>query len=178
MPGFVPAAALAGGISAKGVFTGIGVALSALSQFQQGRAESAQARFQANLLQQQAVRRRQEAAAQESAFRRRQARFSGRQRALFGGAGVTFEGTPLLVQEDTAAEIELAALNIRAGGAVEATRLEQQATFQRRFGSSASRAGTLRAGSTLLTGFGLGFGGNPTSLTSSEVTSLRSQGII
>ena len=179
MPGFVPAAALAGGISAKSIFTGIGVALSAISEFQAGQAASAQSQFQANVLQQQATRRRREATIRETDFRRRQARLSGRQRALFGGAGVVPSvGTPLLVQEDTAAEIELAALNIRAGGAVEATRLEQEAAFQRRFGRSASRAGALRAGSTLLTGFGTGFGGNSTSLTSSEVADLRFQGII
>ena len=178
MPGPTLAVAAASGISAKSVFTGIGVALSALSEFRAGQAASAQAQFQANIFQQTAERRRQEAAAREESFRRRQARLSGRQRALFGGAGVTFEGTPLLVQEDTAAEIELAALNIRAGGAVEATRLEQEATFQRRIARSESAAGPLRAGSTLLTGFGFGFGGNSSSLTSSEVTSLRSQGII
>lgn len=131
-----------------------GILSQAFGQIQASRAASAQAQFQANVFQQQAERRRQEATIREQDFRRRQARLSGRQRALFGGAGVTFEGTPLLVQEDTAAEIELAALNIRAGGAVEATRLEQQATFQRLRAGSASRAGPLRAGTTLLTGFG------------------------
>lgn len=136
-----------------------GAAFSAIGSIQQGRAAQSQANLQSRILQQQAESDRQKAAAEEDDFRRRQSRDFATRRAALGAAGIDpAAGSPLLVSEDFAGEIELQALRIRAGGEVTATRLEQQAVLQRFKGRAASRAGFIRGGSLLITGVGKAFG--------------------
>ena len=75
-----------------------------------------------------------------------------------GASGVDpATGSPLLVSEDIAGEVELQAQRIRAGGEVRATRLEQQAQLSRLQGRQAQTGGFLRAGSLLLSGAGRTF---------------------
>jgi hypothetical protein len=74
------------------------------------------------------------------------------------GSGVTSEGTPLLVDDAALDEALLGEATIRVGGQTRATRLEQQAVLSRFRGQAARATGALRAGSTLLTGFGEAFG--------------------
>ena len=69
------------------------------------------------------------------------------------------EGSPLLVSEDFAAEVEFQALRIRSGGELRATRAEQQAVLQRFQGRAARSAGFVRGGALLITGAGKSFGG-------------------
>ena len=134
-------------------------AFSVVGAIQQGRAASAQASLQAGILEQQATRDRQQAAADEADFRSRQSRVLAERRAGLGASGVDpAAGSPLLVSEDFAGEVELAALRIRTGGEVRATRAEQQATLQRFQGRAARRAGFVRGGALLLTGAGKAFG--------------------
>src|SRR3546814_17643574 len=61
-------------------------------------------------------------------------------RARRAGSGVTSQGSPLLVDETTAAEIELGAQDILAGGAARAYGRQQEAALSR------SRARSARAG--------------------------------
>jgi hypothetical protein len=134
-------------------------AFSAISAVQQGRAASKQAKFQAQVTDQQAARERQVAAGNEADFRRQQSRLQAQRRAALGASGVkATTGSPLLASGDFAAEVELAALRIREGGDIRATRLEQEAALTRRAGSNAQRAGLFRAGSSLLSGAGRAFG--------------------
>ena len=134
-------------------------AFSVVGAIQQGQAASAQGRLQAGILQQQATRDRQEAAAREADFRVSQSRLLAQRRAGLGASGVDpAAGSPLLVSEDFAGEIELSALRIREGGEVRATRAEQQATLQRFQGRAARRAGFVRGGALLLSGAGKAFG--------------------
>lgn len=136
-----------------------GAGLSAVSAIQQGQAASAQAGLQAGILEQQATSSRQRAAADEADFRARQSRALAERRAGLGASGVDpAAGSPLLVSEDFAGEVELAALRIRTGGEVRATRAEQQATLQRFQGRAAKRAGFVRGGALLVTGVGKAFG--------------------
>ena len=127
-------------------------AVSAVGAIQQGKAAEAAGKFNAEVARQQAEQERLIAERDARRFRQEQSRLLARSRALRAGQGVTGEGTPLLVDEATAGEIELGALTIRHGGLVRATRLEQQAQLDKFRGRSARQAGFIRAGSTLLTG--------------------------
>lgn len=128
--------------------------LAATSALSQGYAANQQSRFEANVSQQQATREREIAASEEQDFRRRQSAVLAERRAALGGSGIqTTTGSPLLSSEDFAAEVELQARRIRAGGQIRATRLEQQASLLRARGRTARTQGLFRAGSSLLSGF-------------------------
>ena len=164
IPGFV-GLGFGGGktVSAFTVLSAVGTALQAIGAVQKGQAEQSQANFQAQILQQQADRDRQVAAAKEEDFRAKQSRLLARRRAVLGASGVEpASGSPLLVSEDFAGEVELQALRIREGGNISATRLEQQAALQRFQGRAARTAGFTRGGSLLITGAGKNFGGGST----------------
>ena len=116
--------------------------ISAIGQIQAGQAAAAQAAFA-----------RQRAARQEAVFRRDIKQFRGTQRVLLAKAGVRVaEGSPLLLQVETAAQAELEALTIRAGGDITAARLRQEAILQRMRGQSSRTAGFIGAGKSLLSG--------------------------
>ena len=140
-----------------------GTAVSTFGAIQQGQATKASSRFQAAVQQQQAERERLEAAQREDDFRRARSRDQGTRRAGFGATGVEpGEGSPLITSEDFAAEAELQALRLRAGGELRATRLEQAAALNRFQGSAANRAGFVRGGSLLIRSAGVAFGKKPT----------------
>lgn len=126
--------------------TGQQVAGSAL----QGVSSIAQGLFARRLSKQNAVAAEQQAAAEETRSRRTSARRLGRIRAAFGASGGTFEGSPIDVLADQAAEDEEDTLLIRFGGRVRARqarisgRIESQRHFTAAFGSF------LEAGETLL----------------------------
>lgn len=130
-------------------------AVQAVGAIQSGQAQSKQAAYQAQVYQQQAAREREVAASQEEDYRRQQSRLMAARRAALGASGIEAStGSPLLVSQDFAGEAELQALRIRNAGDVSATRLEQQAGLTRAEGASARTAGFMRAGSSLLSGFG------------------------
>lgn len=145
--------------------------VSAVGAIQQGSAAEAAAEYQARVAEQQAEVTRQQAdqervvaATSETDYRKQQSRQMAARRAALGGTGVeSGSGSPLLVSQDFAAEIEQQALRLRAGGEISATRLEQQASLTgaqaglyRMQGSSARSASYLTAGSSLLGGIGSG----------------------
>ena len=131
-----------------------GAAVGAVSSVASGQAQANAAAFNAEVAQQQAERERQIAEREAADFRRQQSRVLAASRARRAGAGITFQGSPLLVNESTAAEIELGVQNILVGGATRASRLRQQAALDRSRARSARVGGFLGAGSTLLTGIG------------------------
>lgn len=133
-------------------------AVSTVSAIKQGQDANKQSKAQAAILREQAANQRTQSAADESDFRKNQSRIMAARRAAMGASGVQQgAGSPLLVSEDFASEVELQAQRIRSGGEVRATRLEQQAKLERSAGSSAATAGFLRGGSLLLTGAGRAF---------------------
>ena len=135
-----------------------GAAVSAVGSIKEGQAAKQRGGLQARILTQQATSEREQAAGREEDFRRSQSRVMAARRAGLGGAGIDpSTGSPLLVSEDIAGEVELQAQRIRAGGEVRATRLEQQATLQRLSGRQAATGGLLRGGSLLLSGAGRTF---------------------
>lgn len=122
-----------------------GLALSAASQAQQGRASESTLKKQAKI-------ERQEAAIEEEKFRREQSRLAAARRAALGASGVrSGVGSPLLVSEDFASEAELQALRIRSGGKARSDLLKNQA-------AAAKTAGFARGGSGLVSGASKLFG--------------------
>ena len=141
-------------------------AISTVGIVQQGIAANKQGKLQAGILAQQATSERLQAEAREDDFRRAQSRAFASRRAGLGASGVQqAAGSPLLVSEDFAGEVELQALRIRSGGEVRATRLEQQALLSRFAGKSAQTSSFFRGGSLLLSGAGKAFGGLPSTPT-------------
>jgi hypothetical protein len=131
---------------------------------QQAAIEAAEANALDATIQAGQARGQAESAADEAAERNR--RVQARARALYGGMGVTTEGTPLLVLMDSAEQAAIEEARIRHAGEVTAMGLETQAG---RFRDEANRARAgvvipagrvsvnrqspgLAAGTTLLTG--------------------------
>lgn len=135
-----------------GALTLIGAAVSAVGAIAAGQAKANAAEFNAEMAQQQAEREQQIAARDADDYRRRDSRLLATSRARRAGSGVTSQGSPLLVDESTAAEIELGVQDILAGGATRAYGYQQQAALGRARARSARIGGFLGAGSTLLTG--------------------------
>lgn len=133
----------------------IAAGVSAAGAISQGAAQADRANFEAAVTRQRAGRTREIAAAEEEDFRRNQSRSFAQRRAALGASGIDIgTGSSLLAAGDFAAETELNALRIRAGGKTQATRLEQQAQLLRAGGRSAKQRALFRAGASLLTGFG------------------------
>lgn len=74
--------------------------------------------------------------------------------ALQGATGVTGEGSPLMVDENTVRQVALGAARALQGGELRANRLKDDATLQRMKGDNAVTASYLDAGSSLLTSVG------------------------
>jgi hypothetical protein len=83
------------------------------------------------LAEKEAAQERQAAKAQADSFQRRQSRLLATSRALRAGSGVTSAGSPLLVDEATAAEIELGRLTLLAAGETRARRLKNFANLKK-----------------------------------------------
>jgi hypothetical protein len=98
------------------------------------------------------------AAIQEQQYRKKAEAVMATNRAAYAKAGVTMEGSPLMVAEENAAQAEFDALNLRYQGELAAWNNLNQANFYGLYGQSALRAGEVgskmagrAAGTTLLT---------------------------
>jgi type IV secretory pathway VirJ component len=74
------------------------------------------------------------------------------QRSLYGKSGLSEEGSPLLVMEDSLKQGAMDALAIRYGGDVEASKQRSQANLFRMQGKNIMTSGAINAGTTLLSG--------------------------
>jgi hypothetical protein len=143
-----------------------GVAVSAYSAYSQGQnakqqvnAEAAWNTYNSKVAQRQADAERQ-AAAFESQQQKRQAKqLLSRQRVLIGASGVEMEGSPLLVAEDTAAQLALENTNIRTQGTRRSMAYESQsildimkAKASKTAAGNYGTAGVINAGGSLLQG--------------------------
>lgn len=146
--------------------------LGAYSAIQGGRAAEANARAQqqaenynATIQAQNATVARQQANAREEAQRRKARQFLGEQRAALAQAGIGLEGSAADVYEQSAAEAELDALNIRYEGALDARGLLAQSEMSTYAGrvagvnaTTARRSSYLDAASSLLSGASSAYG--------------------
>lgn len=124
--------------------------VGAIGSISQAQAAKNAANYNAQLAERNAVIARQQAAANEDAQRRHANRVLGRMRSGYGASGVTSEGSPLDVLEDSVAEAELDALNIRYQGELGAMGYQSEAAMQRTAGKNAMRQGYFRAAGSLL----------------------------
>jgi len=121
--------------------------------------EQANLEYNAAIQQNQAVLEEQ-AAAHQAGIAAEQGRvFKARQRAQYAKAGVTLEGSPLLVLQDTASKIQADLDAIYWGGAQKAQYYRSQAGLSILQGRSVARGGQIsyrasrtRAGTALLSG--------------------------
>jgi hypothetical protein len=140
--------------------------VSAYSAYQQGQTAAQQSRAQAawHTYNAKIAKREAEAERRATAFEvKQQARrgktLQARLRTLVGASGVEMAGSPLLVAEDTAAQLALESANIRTTGARRVQRWRSQSILDvfkartaRRAASEYEQAGILQAGAGLLGG--------------------------
>jgi len=124
--------------------TATSIGLQIGGQYQAGKEAEAQAKSQqawneynAQLAEREAKEAQEAAAYEESKFRKGGERLKARQRTLYAKAGVTPEGSPLEVMEQTASELEMDALMIRRGGQLGYQRYTAGAALERFAGKSA-----------------------------------------
>jgi hypothetical protein len=129
-----------------------GTAMSVVGQIQQGKSTKQWSEYNAAVAERDALAAQQSAEYAAGEKRKETERLLGRQRALYGKAGVTVEGSPLLMMEETASQGELDALMIEREGKLKAGNYQSEAALSRMKGASAQRAGYYGAGSSLLTG--------------------------
>lgn len=143
---------MSGSISASTYIAAAAAAMTAASSIQQGRQAQASAQFNSDMMNRNATIARQQAAAEEEKHRRLGYMRQGAARAAYGASGVAMEGSPLDVLEQSAAQEELDALNIRYRGEIGAQSAEGQGQLSRMRGEAASQAGYMGAGSAILMG--------------------------
>lgn len=146
---------------------GVGTAVSAVSSYQQGKAQAAAYNAQAaaddqnaKIAAKQAEQAAASGASEERATRQRGAAVAGAQRAAYSASGLDIgAGSPLDVLGDTMYQTELDALNVRRDSAntvwgyqVQEGNYKNSASANRSAASNAKRAGKLGAVSNLLTG--------------------------
>lgn len=136
-----------------------GTGMTMYGQIQEGKNQDAWARYNAKMAERDAKTAEQNAKYAAGQKRKETKRLLGRQRALYGKAGVTMEGSPLVVAQETVAEGEMDALMIERGYAIEAQRYRAEKALYRARGAAAKRAGYWAAGTTLLTSAGSMSGG-------------------
>lgn len=138
---------------------GIAVGLTALGMVSQASAEKRvansqeqAAHFNAGLAQRDAAMTRDQAKADIALLEREKFRNIGAARAQYGASGVTLDGSPLDVLEQSAYNAELDKQTVLYKSEVEATGYTDSATLERMRGTNARREGNIRAGSAILTG--------------------------
>jgi len=125
----------------------------------QARAEAAWHAYNAKVSQREADAERQAAAFEAQQHKRQAEQLLARGRAIRGGMGVTAEGSPLLVAEDTAGQLALENAMIRLTGTRRVAKWKSQSILDISKSSAArsaaaghKRAGYWRAGTSLLGG--------------------------
>lgn len=133
----------------------IGTGLSIYGQYQQGQAAASAAEANAKMAEQQAANLDLENRENIRRQRVENQRLLSRQRAGFAASGVQIgTGTPLEVQADTAAILELDILDQNRASQIQQSNLFYQASADRASGSNYRSAGMLGAAGSLFGGLG------------------------
>jgi hypothetical protein len=127
---------------------------NALSAIGGAKAESNAAKFNAAMAERNAAIARDQGQAELIAQRRHGAKAIGGMRAAYGAAGVTLEGSPLDVLEESVSQTELERQNIGYNTELRAQGYQAEANLNRARASNAMAGGYLKAASSLLTGGG------------------------
>jgi hypothetical protein len=118
--------------------------------------QAAAQKTQAKIAEMQGEQARQEAAAKEQRLRREAARKRGAIEAAYAASGVTSEGSPLAILEETAIDSELDALAARYEGANALWSGRTQGSLLRSQAQATKTAGYFEAGAQLLGGVSRG----------------------
>ena len=140
---------------AVGALVGASGALSLFSMFSSMRNADASASYSKSVADANAAQARNAAAIEEDTSRFRTGRLMATQRANYAASGLSFEGSPLEVMGDTAAQAELDALRIRYGGEVQARAEEAKKPLYDYQAKQAKSQAIMGFGQTLLTGASL-----------------------
>lgn len=144
-------------------FVMIGIAaVSAIGSMQAGKASKDASEQNAQFAEQNAAIARDKANFDATQQQREGAQLMGRARAQIGKSGVAYEGTPIDLMADNAAQIELDNLAIRYGGELAARGFLNQADISRREGRAAQQASYFGAATSLLKGASAAYGGTGT----------------
>lgn len=114
--------------------------------------QAAAQKTQAKIAEMQGEQARQEAAAKEARLRREATRKRGSIEAAYAASGVSAEGSPLAVLEETAIDAELDALAARYEGANALWAGTAQGSLLRSQAQATKTAGYFEAGATLMGG--------------------------
>lgn len=139
-------------------FMAAGGGLKAYSALRQGNAEYQAQEMNAQVNEQNAALAESQALEDERKQRLMTKKLIGSMRANYGASGVTLEGSPMEVIEESAMQAELDALNIKHAGKARATQYRNQAALARYYGKEARTLGYLGAAGSLLGGAGDAFG--------------------
>jgi len=115
-----------------------------------GIGQSQMAKYNAEVARQNAETLRKAGEVEAARVRQKGEDLLGQQRARYAAAGLEFEGSPLLVMEETAARVEHDALAARYGYQVKAAQQENIAGLQGMYGSQAFSSGWLGGAASLL----------------------------
>ena len=147
----------------------VGVGMQAAGQIQAGQAAKAQGEAEQEILNQNAKLKEREAAAELARSREEARQFGKEGEALLGkqqvtlakGGVLTAQGTPALLLEETAKELEADRMAILRDGFLnesfrlsEAENLRYQGRAAKAKGENLAKGSILSAGGTLLTGYG------------------------
>jgi hypothetical protein len=140
-------------MAAAAAMVGGGV-ISAYGQLQQGHAARAAGEFNAKIAEQNAQLARQQAAEEERRFKSVFRRQMGDNRASIAKSGIQLDGSALDVLEDSSAQAQMDAANIKYNGELQAYKFEQEAAMQRYQGAMGLQGAYYGAAASLLSAGG------------------------
>jgi len=142
--------AIAGAIAAI-----IGSAVSAYGAYSQSQAQAAAARYNAKLAENQSINAQNQAQVEIERRRDLYRRQKGAQLAAMGGSGIELgEGSPLLLETDSAEQAALDLARVKYEGDIKSTSYQSEVNIQKFAARSATRQGYISAGASLLSGAG------------------------
>jgi hypothetical protein len=142
------------GLEVLGLAGLAGGALSAVGSITKGQATKQASDYNAAVDVQRAAEEKDQAAASTQDYLRKGSDTVESAVASQGATGVTGEGSPLMVDENTVRQVALGAARTLQGGQLRASRLQDDATLQRMKGDNAVTGSYLDAGGSLLTSLG------------------------
>ena len=126
--------------------------ISYISSRQQAKAARRQAEEQARAAEENAMQARIAAQHEIYLHRRKTQYLLGKQESLYGRAGITMEGTPLAVMEDTIRQAELDAMAKTYQGEVASRRWLREADIYRQAGAATARSYQMQGWGSLIGG--------------------------
>jgi len=148
----------------------IAAGMSAVSAISQGQQQKSAAKYNQKVAENQAIGTRQEAAANAEKQRRAASKTIGSMQANYAASGVSLEGSPLEVLEQSARNAELDRLNILWSGETRAQGYQNTASLEGARGSNAMASGLLSAAGSAMSAFGSYKSGAPESTGSTAST--------